>query len=114
MATAEVFSDFLEQADYLLQNGYAAPAASLAGAVLENGLRSIAERNEIPVKARNNLSALNQKLAGKSVYNRLRQKQIEAWIEVRNNADHGQFGEFTDSDVADLIKGARSFLAEMP
>lgn len=113
MVTAEVFSDFLEQADHLLEHGYSAPAASLAGAVLENGLRSLAERNEIPVKARDNLSTLNQKLSDNGVYNRLRQKQIEAWIEVRNNADHGRFDEFDAGHVADLIKGARGFLAEM-
>lgn len=113
MATAEVFTDFLEQADHLLGHGYSAPAASLAGAVLENGLRSLAERNQMRVKARDNLSTLNQKLADKGAYNRLRQKQIEAWIEVRNNADHGRFEEFGDGDVDDLIKSVRGFLAEM-
>ena len=113
MATAEVFTDFLEQADHLLEHGFSAPAASLAGAVLENGLRSLAERNQVPVRARDNLSTLNQKLADKSAYNRLRQKQIEAWIELRNNADHGHFEELGDGDVDDLIKSVRGFLAEM-
>ena len=113
MATAEVFSDFLDQADHLLVHGYSAPAASLAGAVLENGLRSLAERNEIPVKPRDDLSALNSKLAAKTVYNRLRQKQIAVWIDVRNAADHGRFEEVTEDNVADLVKGVRSFLAEM-
>ena len=55
LATAEVFSDVLAQADHLLDNGYFAPAASLAGAILENGLRSIAIRKSIAVKASDNL-----------------------------------------------------------
>ncbi len=113
MATAEVFSDFLDQADHLLAHGYSAPAASLAGAVLENGLRSLAERNEIPIKPRDDLSALNSKLAAKTVYNRLRQKQIAVWIDVRNLADHGRFEEVTREDVAELVGGVRNFLAEM-
>ncbi|MDE2669690.1 MAG: hypothetical protein OXI51_08545 [Chloroflexota bacterium] len=113
MATAEVFSDFLDQADHLLEHGYSAPAASLAGAVLENGLRSLAERNEIAVKPRDDLSALNSKLAGKTIYNRLRQKQVAVWIDVRNAADHGRFDEFTADDVADVVKGVRNLLAEM-
>ena len=50
--------------------------------------------------------------AAKSVYSRLRQKQIVVWIGVRNAADHGRFDEFGESDVADLIRGARDFLAE--
>ena len=113
MATAEVFSDFLDQADHLLQNGYAAPAASLAGAVLENGLRSIAERNEIVIKARDDLSALNSRLGAKGIYNRLRQKEVSVWIDVRNLADHGRFDDLTEENVEGLIRGVRSVLAEM-
>ena len=113
MATAEVFSDFLDQADHLLQNGYLAPAASLAGAVLENGLRSTANHSGVTVRTRDDLSSLNNKLADKKVYSRLRQRQIAVWTEVRNTADHGHFDRLVESDVADLIKGARSFLAEM-
>ena len=112
MAAAEVFSDFLEQADYLLKHGYAAPAASLAGAVLENGLRSLATRNDIKVKARDDLSALNNKLAAKNVYTALRRKEVEVWTTVRNSADHGQFHEVTEGNVADLIRGVRNLLAE--
>ena len=111
LVVAEVFSDFLDQAQHLLENRYKAPAASLAGAVLENGLRSIAERNGIPVKEKDNLSALNNKIAAKGIYNRLRQRRVETWIEVRNAADHGRFGDSTESDVGDLIKGVRDFLA---
>ena len=112
MAVAEVFSDLLDQADHLLQHDYVAPAASLAGAVLENGLRSLAERHDIPVKPRDNLSALNSKLADKKVYTPLRRKQVSTWTEVRDTADHGHFDELTEADVADLIRGVQNFLAE--
>ena len=102
----------LDQADHLLGSGYVLPAASLVGAVLENGLRSLAERNDITVKPRDNLSALNSKIGGRGVYNRLRQKQVSVWIEVRDNADHGHFDKLTETDVADLIRGVQNFLAE--
>lgn len=113
MASAEVFSDFLDQADHLLENGYSAPAASLAGAVLENGLRALAKRKGVPVKARDNLQSLNNKIAEKGVYNRLRQKQVSSWTEVRNTAVHGRFDGFDDNDVASLIKGVRSLLSSV-
>lgn len=112
LAAGDIFSDFLEQADHLLSNGYSAPAASLAGAVLENGLRSIAQRNNITIKSRDNLSALNQRLAEAGVHNRLRQKQIAVWIDVRNAADHGHFDDLREPDVAELIRGVRDLLAE--
>lgn len=113
LAVAEVFSDLLDQADHLLENKYSTPAASLAGAVLENGLRSLATRKAITVRASDNLQSLNTKIADKGVYNRLRQKQVAVWIDVRNAADHGRFGDFTDEDVADLIKGVRSLLSSV-
>ena len=113
LIAAEVFSDFFEQASYLLDNGYTIPAASLAGAVLENGLRSIANRTGVRLSTRDDLSALNQKLGNKTVYNRLVQKKVSVWIDVRNAADHGQFDVFEDNDVRDLIKGSKSLLADL-
>ena len=110
---AEVFSDFLEQARHLLKNGYKAPAASLAGAVLENGFRSIASRNEIQVRNGDDLSSLDQKLASKAIYNRLVQKKISVWIDIRNAADHGRFNDFADDDVDGLISGTQSLLADL-
>ena len=112
MATAEVFANFIDQAEHLLQTDHHIPAASLAGAVLENGLRSLAERNDITVKARDDLSALNSKLGEKGVYNRIRQSEVTFWARVRNAADHGRFEEVTKDNVADLIRGVRAFSAE--
>ena len=109
---AEVFSDFFEQATYLLEKGYKAPAASLAGAVLENGLRSIASSNGVQVKTIDDLSSLNGRIASKGIYNRLFQKKVSVWIDVRNAADHGKFDDFSDQDVNELIKGAQSLLAD--
>ena len=79
---------------------------------MENGLRALAERNDITVKPRDDLSALNNKLGDKGVYNRLRYQQVSFWTKVRNAADHGNFDDLRENDVADLIKGVRNFLAE--
>ena len=43
LVCAEVFTDFLQQADYLLREGYKDPAAVIAGAVLEDGLRRLCD-----------------------------------------------------------------------
>ena len=109
---AELLSDLFDQAAHLLETGYTAPAASLAGAALENGLRSIAAANEIEVRQGDNLQSLNGKIADKEVYSRLVQKKVSVWIDVRNYADHGHFEELKEQDVIDLINGAQSFLAD--
>ncbi len=112
LISAEVFSDFLEMAEHLLENGYKDPAASLCGAVLENGLRKIAMKKGIGVKASDDLNSLNDKCANGGVYNRLTQKKIKVWIDIRNKADHGQFNEYSEKDVQEMLKGIRDFLAD--
>ncbi|MDP8926543.1 MAG: hypothetical protein M3M97_06470 [Actinomycetota bacterium] len=46
------------------------------------------------------------------VYNNLVRKKIQVWIAVRNNADHGHFGEYDAHDVADMVGGIERFLAD--
>jgi len=112
LVSASVFSDFLEMAEHLLGNGYKDPTASLIGAVLENGLRRICSTNNLTVKADDNISSLNQKLAQKQVYNPLQQGQIQVWNKLRDYADHGHFDQYKPNDVADMLKGVRSFLSD--
>jgi len=112
LVSAEVFSDFLDMAEHLLNNGYKDPAASLIGAVLEDGLRRICGNNDIPVKSDDNISSLNRKLADKDVYNRLQQREIEVWNKLRDYADHGHFDQYKQDDVTDMLKGVRSFLSD--
>lgn len=112
LVSASVFSDFLEMSEHLLDNGYKDPAASLIGAVLEDGLRRICVNNGITLKTKEDISSLNQKLAQKQVYNPLQQKQIQVWNEIRNNADHCNFDQYKMDDVKDMLGGVRSFLSE--
>ena len=111
LVSASVFSDFLEMAEHLLNNGYKDPTASLIGAVLEDGLRRICINNGITLKTKEDISSLNQKLAQKQVYNPLQQKQIQVWNDIRNNADHGRFDQYNQGDVVDMLKGVRGFLS---
>lgn len=111
LASASVFTDFLEMANHLLDNDYKDPAASLIGAVLEDGLRRICTSSGITLKAREDTSSLSQKLLQKQIYNPLQHKQIQVWNDIRNNADHGKFGEYKAGDVADMLKGVSNFLS---
>jgi hypothetical protein len=112
LIVAEVFTDFLDMAEHLLENGYKDAAASLIGAVLENGLRKIAEKHNVTVKKDDNINSLNTKLADKGIYNRLIQKQIQAWKDIRDAAAHGKFNEYNADQVKFMLEGVRKFLAE--
>lgn len=106
---AEVLGDFIDQAETLLAAKYHVPAASLAGAVLEDVLRKLWVRNGLSIPQKTNINSLNTELAKAGEYNALTQKQITAHADVRNSADHGRYGQFKAQDVEDMIKWVRQF-----
>lgn len=115
---ADVFADFLEMADELHGKGYKDPSAVLAGSVLEEHLRKLASRSGIavadatgrPIKA----DKLNADLAGLGTYNKLEQKSVTAWFDLRNKAAHGKYEEYDDVQVAALIRDVRDFMIRHP
>jgi hypothetical protein len=121
LITAEVFADFLEMAEHLLETGYKDPAAVMAGSVLEEHLRQLCAANsinayedrngkQIPKKA----DRLNAELAGATVYTKLDQKQITAWLDLRNNAAHGKYDQYSDAQVANAVAGITNFMSRVP
>jgi len=112
LITAEVFADFIEQAEHLLEAGFYVPAASLTGAVLEDTLRKLCEKNNLSVPASTKIDRLNADLVKTGIYDKLIQKRITAIADIRNNADHGHFDKFRREDVEDMVKWVRSFTAD--
>lgn len=109
---AEVFDDFLEQAEELLKKGYYQPAAVIAGCVLEDGLRKLCDRNSIVLPAKATIDPMNVELAKAGIYNKLVQKKITALADLRNKAAHGEWSEFTEKDVEDMIRDVRRFMED--
>jgi hypothetical protein len=112
LITAEVFDDILEQAEHLFRQGYYQAAAVLAGAVLEDGLRKIAERNGCAVQPKPKLDGMNAELAKKGVYNTLVQKRITWLADMRNKAAHGKWSEFAANDVETMLHQVRDFVTD--
>lgn len=114
---ADVFEDFLEMADELQGHGYKDPAAVIAGSVLEEHLRKLASANGEPIEVSPGRTmkadAINARL-GKSVYNKLEQKSVTAWLDLRNKAAHGQYDEYDAGQVAALIAAVREFMVRHP
>jgi HEPN domain len=109
---AEALGDFMEQAESLLSSGYYVPAASLAGAVLEDGLRKLCDARTVSYPPKTKIDALNSSLAKARVYDKLVQKRITGLADIRNNADHGHADKFKPDDVDDMVKWTRRFLAD--
>jgi hypothetical protein len=115
---ANMFADFLEMAEYLLAEGYKDPAAVIIGGVLEEHLRKLCEKHNISVTKANGepkkADALNSELAGANIYNLLDQKNVTAWLDLRNKAGHGKYTEYTKEQAALLLQSVRDFLSRLP
>jgi hypothetical protein len=109
---AEVFGDFLEMSGYLLENDYQDAAASLVGAVLEDGLRQLCRKNNIKVNRSDGIDSLNKKLARKGTYTTTVKNRILAWKKIRNSADHGKWDDYKKEDVQRMLRGVKRFLGE--
>lgn len=106
---AEDSIDILEQAAEILKADYKDPACVLAGVALEITLKELCARNGL---SRGKLDVMNTELCKKGVYNMGMQKPITAWAHWRNKAAHGEWHEYKDTDVDDMLKGVTRFIAE--
>jgi hypothetical protein len=120
LVSAEIFSDFLEMADYLLSEGYKDAAAVMVGSVLEEHLRQLCGEAGIAVSANRDgkdmpkkADALNAELAKAQVYNKIDQKQVTAWLGLRNDAAHGHYGEYDIEQVRAMLSGVMNFMARV-
>jgi hypothetical protein len=113
---ADIFADFLEMAEYLLNENYKDASAVLIGGVLENSLRKLSEKHLLPVENDNGkmltLEPLNVQLAKANVYDKLIQKQITSWGELRNKAAHGEYLCYDKSQVEMMLLFVQKFSSE--
>jgi hypothetical protein len=116
LVRAEVFGDFLEMAEHLLQQGYKDPCAVLVGGVLENHLRSLCHSRGIDVHISGKpkkADSMNSDLASADAYSKLDQKNVTAWLDLRNKAAHGHYVEYNADQVQTLLFGVREFAARV-
>ena len=118
LVSAEIFSDFLEMAEYLLKEKYKDPAAVMIGSVLEEHIRQLCSRNgiateiikdgkAIPKKA----ELMNTELSTAEIYNKLDQKSITSWLDLRNKAAHGKYSEYTIEQVELMYQSVTNFMS---
>ncbi len=115
---ADVFADFLEMANELLDKRFKDAAAVIIGSVLEEHLRKLSVTAGVPVTDSNGkpkkADTINAELVKASAYNKLEQKSITAWLDLRNKAAHGQYGEYDLTQVERLLGDVRAFMIRHP
>ena len=118
---ADVFSDYIKMAEYLLEGGYKDPAAVITGSTLEEHLRTLCIKNGIDIEIMSSgklrpkkADAMNSDLARQGIYGKLEQKSVTAWLDLRNKAAHAEYTEYDDNQVRQMIIGVRDFIVRNP
>lgn len=123
LISADIFSNILEMAEYLLSEDYKDAAAVLIGGSLEGHLRALATRHGVESHAADKngvlrprrAEMLNQDLQKKDAYALGDQKQVTAWLDLSQKRRcsspsqqvHGRSGE---ADAA----GRGEFIVRVP
>lgn len=114
----EIFSDYLEMAEFLLEEGFKDASAVISGSTLEEHIRKLAIKNGIDVKVLSSgkekpkpASQLNQELYKAKIIKKGDMMQITAWLDIRNNSAHGNYNEYNTAQVDLMIKGIRNFIS---
>lgn len=121
LVRGEMFENLIEMAEHLVEEGYKDAAAVIAGASLESHLRQLSNKYGVSVDytakdgstRKKKAEHLNQEL-GKNAYSLFDQKQITAWLDLRNRAAHGNYSEYDQDQVAKLIEWVGDFISKNP
>ncbi len=111
-----VFDSTLVQAKELLEKKYKDPAAILGRVIIEDALRRLANNNDIAIvneKGDNKkVSILNDELKKKEVYGQVQWRRVQTWLDIGNEAAHGNFEKVREKDVESLLKDVELFIEE--
>ena len=109
-----VFDGILDEADYLVYNGYLRAAAVLMGAALEEGLKTRARTEGIEVGPRDTLSPIIIKLKAPdvNVLNEFAAKRLESLAKMRNDAAHGSDFNYQLDEVSGALREVRATLEQ--
>jgi len=113
LISADLFDSIIEQAEYLLKNGYKDVAAILGRVVVENTLKDIAKRENVNFPEDTKLAILNQILWQKGVYAKNVWRVIQAYVDLGNDAAHGHFEKYDQKSVQNMLNWIRETLLNL-
>ncbi|MEE9585244.1 MAG: hypothetical protein V3W51_07140 [Candidatus Brocadiales bacterium] len=106
----DIQEDILWQAQVQLSQGRKDAAAVLCGAVLEEILKCLCIKHNIPTREWDTIGDLSNKLLSQGVYDESTHSKFISWWYLREDAHAVNFDAYSKPDVADMINGVHDFL----
>ena len=113
----DIFADYLEMAEHLISNGYKDAAAVIVGSTLEAHIKQLCNKFGIAIDINGKskkADTLNAELVKATAYTLLDQKNVTAWLGLRNEAAHGNYIAYSKDQVSLMLDGIRNFIARHP
>ncbi len=110
LIAGEIFDSILDQAKTLLKAGYKDCAAILGRVVAENTLQRLCRDEGLDDTAK--ATKLNEDLWKKGRYGKPQWRIIQSWLDIGNAAAHGEFDQYTDTQVQRMIDVVERFIAQ--
>ena len=104
-------------ASHLLESGYKDAAAVVCGTTLEGHLGKLCSKYGIAIQEGERpktAGQINAELAKAGAYSKLDEKNVTAWLDLRNRAAHGKYASYDKDIVKLVIAGVRNFTAKTP
>ena len=113
----DVFGDYLEMSQHLLENEYKDAAAVIAGSTLEAHLKQLCTKFGVVIDIGGkpkSADTINADLVKAGAYTKLDQKSDTAWQGLRNSAAPGDYSAYDKGRVGLMISGVRDFITRIP
>ncbi|GMQ63522.1 hypothetical protein [Vallitalea maricola] len=111
LIAGEIFDSVLEEAKHLLETSHKDASAVLGRVVVEDALKRIARREGIDDTYKT--SRINDELKKIQIYTQPQWRLIQAWLDIGNSAAHGNFSNYDNNDVKNMLSGIEQFLAHI-
>lgn len=109
IVAAETFDDFLDHASDYHKSNKKIESSILASSVLEDTIKKIALKNNIPSKGIS-LEPLIESIIYADIFTSVKGKRVKAYSGIRNKALHAEWDEFDIRDIGEMIKGIRELI----
>ena len=106
----EIFNNLLEEAKYFIyKKNHKDIGALLLRIVLENNIKRISKNNNIKIE-NTKTSNLNDELKKENFYSQTQWRQIQVWLDIGNEAHHGNFNKYKMEEVKNFYIGLEQFI----
>ena len=110
LVAKDMLSTIIEEAKALFQAKYKDAAAVYCRVILETAVKKLCDNNKTSYTKKEKLSSISNKLRKKGFLSLPEWRQIQVWTDIGNSAAHGNFSDYTEDNVKNMLNGIENFV----